>query len=73
MMKVFLVLYQFSLQAGFSSEAPTGVILQFPTEEACLEAVALFNSIGQGSDVHYAPESLVLRAECKATNPAVKE
>src|SRR5688572_12357937 len=43
------------------------------TEEACQEAVAVFNSIGKGSDVHYAPDSLVLRAECKATNPAVRK
>jgi radical SAM superfamily enzyme with C-terminal helix-hairpin-helix motif len=71
MMKVFLVLYQVSsMQAGFGTETPTGVVLQFATEEDCLEAVAIFNSIGeQGSDVHYAPESWVLRAECKATNP----
>jgi hypothetical protein len=71
MMKVFLVLYQVSSwQAGFGAETPTGVVLQFRTEKDCLEAVAIFNSIGEEvSDVHYAPGSLVLRAACKSTNP----
>jgi hypothetical protein len=45
------------------------VVLQFPTEEACLEAVELFNSIGERTDIRYAPHSLAIRAECNATSP----
>ena len=69
MTKVFLILYQLVPGANELSKWPSGVVLQFPTEEACLEAVELFNSIGEGTDIRYAPHSLVIRAECNAISP----
>jgi hypothetical protein len=68
MMKVFLILYQLVPGANELSKWPSGVVLQFPTEEACLEAVELFNSIGEGTDIRYAPHSLAIRAECTERN-----
>lgn len=73
MMKVFLVLYQFSPLAGEpESHAPPGIVLMLPTEEACLEAEDIFNSIGAGAGVSYAPHSSVFKAECQAANPLEK-
>ena len=69
MMKVFLVLYQFSPVAAGFGDALSAIVLQFPSEKACHQAIEIFNSIGKGPDVRYAPGSPQFRAECTATNP----
>lgn len=47
MMKVFLVLYQFSPVAAGFGDALSAIVLQFPSEKACHQAIEIFNSIGK--------------------------